>query len=59
MRSIFMMRMRNILIRLEKITIDDVQDEQDFRLECEVIEDSTEKIEAKQCPCEEGEYYAK
>ena len=54
-----MMRMRKILIRLEKLTVDDVQDEQDFRLEDEGIEDSTEQIEAKQFPCEEGEYYAK
>ena len=59
MRSILMMRMRKILIRLEKLTVDDVQDEQDFRLEDEVTEDSTEQIEPKQFPCEEGEYYAK
>jgi hypothetical protein len=45
MRSILMMR-------LEK-------DEQDSRLEDKVIEDGTEQIEAKQGPCEEGEYYAK
>ena len=54
-----MMRMRKILIRLEKLTVDDVQDEQDFRLEDEGIEDSTEQIETKQFPSEEGEYYAK
>ena len=43
----------------EKLTVDDVLDEQDFRLEDEVTEDSTEQIEPKQFPCEEGEYYAK
>jgi hypothetical protein len=48
MRSILMMRMRKSFIRLEK-------DEQDSRLEDKVIEDGTEQIEAKQCPCEEGE----
>ena len=35
--------MRKILIRLEKLTVDDVKDEQDFRLEDEVTEDSTEQ----------------
>ena len=43
----------------EKLTVDDVLDEQDFRLEDEVIEDSAEQIEPKEFPCEEGEYYAK
>lgn len=38
-----MMRMRKILIRLEKLTVDVVQDEQDFRLEDEVTEDSSEQ----------------
>ena len=40
----------------EKLTVDDVLDEQYFRLEDEVSEDITEQIEAKQCPCE---YYVK
>jgi hypothetical protein len=40
---LLMMRMRKILIRLEKITVDDVKDEQDFGLEYEVTEDSTEQ----------------
>ena len=34
-----MMRMRKISIRLEKLTVDYVQDEQDLRLEDEGIED--------------------
>ena len=38
-----MMRMMKILIRLEKPTVDNVKDEQDFRLEDEVTEDSTEQ----------------
>ena len=37
------MRIRKILIRQEKLTVDHVKDEQDFRLEDEVTEDSTEK----------------
>ena len=43
----------------DKLTVVDVQDEQDFRLEDEVTEDSTEQIDPKQFPCEESEYYAK
>jgi hypothetical protein len=43
MISILMMRLRKFLIRLEKITVDDVKDEQDFRLDDEVTEDSTEQ----------------
>ena len=43
MISILMMRMRKISIRLEKLTVDDIKDEQDFRLEDEVTEDSTEQ----------------
>jgi hypothetical protein len=43
----------------QTIKVDDVLDEQDFRLEEEVTEDSTEQIEPEQFPCEEGEYYAK
>ena len=31
----------------EKLTVDDVLDEQDFRLEVEVTKDSTEQIEPK------------
>jgi hypothetical protein len=46
-----------ILIRLEKVTVDDFYDEHDF--EYEFIEVSTYQIEHKQFPCEEGEYYAK
>ena len=42
----------------EKLKVDDVLDEQDFRPHDEVNEDSTEQIEPKQFPCEEGEYYA-
>jgi hypothetical protein len=38
-----MMRMRKILIWLKKVTVDDVKDEQYFRLEDEVTEDSTEQ----------------
>ena len=53
-----MMRM-NRIEWIEKLTVDDVQDEQDLRLEDEVTEDSTEQIEPKQFPCEESEYYAK
>jgi hypothetical protein len=37
------------------LTVDDVLDEHDFRLEDEVTEDSTEQIEPKQFSCEEGE----
>ena len=48
MRSILMMRMRKC--------VDDFQDEEDFRLKDEFIEDSTEP---KKSPCEEDEYYAK
>ena len=40
-----MMRMKKISIRLQKLTVDNVQDEQDFRLEDEVTEDSTEYID--------------
>ena len=40
-----MMRIGKILIRLEKLKVDYVQDEQDFRLEDEVTEDSTEYID--------------
>ena len=38
-----MMRIRKISMR-EKLKVDDVKDEQDCRLEYEVIEDSTEQI---------------
>jgi hypothetical protein len=41
--SILMMRMRKMLIRLEKITVHDVKGKQDFRLEGEVNEDSMEQ----------------
>ena len=54
-----MVRMRTFSIRLEKLTVDDVQDEQDFRLKDEVIEDNTEQMEPKQFPNAEGEYYSK
>ena len=36
--------MRKILIRLKKLTVDDVKDEQDFKLEDEVTDDSTEHV---------------
>jgi hypothetical protein len=42
-----------------QLTVDDVFDEQDFILEDEVTEDSTDQIELKQFPSEEGEYNAK
>ena len=35
----------------------DVKDEQAFRIEDEVTEDSGEQIEVKQYPCDECEYY--
>ena len=53
-----MMRMGTILIRLEKLTVDDLQDEQDFRLEDVVTEDCMEQIKPKQFPLVESEYYA-
>ena len=44
---------------LKKLTVDDAQDEQDFRIEDEVTEDSAEQIEAKQYPRDQCEYDAK
>jgi hypothetical protein len=40
---LLMMRIKKISIRLEKLTVDGVKDEQDFGLEDEVTEDSTEQ----------------
>ena len=51
-----MMRMRKSLDKdrhLRKLTVDDVQYEQDFGIEDEVTLDSAEQIEAKQNPCDE------
>ena len=49
MRSILMMRMK-------KLTVDDLLDEQDLRIDYKVTADSMEQIEAKQYPCDECEY---
>ena len=45
----------SLRIRLEKLTVDSVQGGQDFRLEDEVIEDITGRIEPKLFPYEESE----
>ena len=59
--SVLMLRVRKLDMarHLQKHTVDDGLDEQDFRIEDEVTEDSAEQIEAKQYPCDECEYNVK
>ena len=60
MRSKLMMKMRKIQVKhLNKLTVDKVKDEQNFRIEDEVTEDSAKQIEVKEYSCDECEYYVK
>jgi hypothetical protein len=46
-------------MRLEKLTVDDVKDEQDFRLEDEATEDSTEQLNPNNSHVRKVDIYAK
>ena len=60
MRGKLIMKMRKIQAKnLKKFTVDKVKDEQNFRIEDEVTEDSAKQMEVKEYSCDECEYYVK